>query len=267
MKIVCIDDEELVLRLTVSLCREMSFQPEVHGFSSANAALEFLTQNEADIAITDINMPDMNGLILAAKIKELNPNIAIIFLTGYSQYAVDAFRIHASGYLLKPVNRDRLEEEVRYAVSRRSSITESTKKHIEVRTFGDFDVFVNGEIVSFARSKSKELLAYLVDRQGGSVSRSAAFTVLYEDLPYDRKMQKQFDVMIRALRQTLIRYGIDDIFELKNGVMRVIPEKVDCDLYRFYEGDIDTINSYRGEYMSSYSWASFTEAFMDRIKD
>ena len=152
-------------------------------------------------------------------------------------------------------------DEVEYALSGRHTRRAS---HIQVRTFGNFDVFVDGKTVSFNRSKSKELLAYLVDRRGSSISRTEAFAILWEDSAYDRSMQKQLDVVIRSLRSTLQEYEIGEILEMKSGNMRVVPELIDCDLYRFFAGDAEAINEYRGEYMSAYSWASLTEANVDR---
>jgi two-component SAPR family response regulator len=114
MKILCVDDEDLILALTVSMCRGIPGPVEAVGFTRSAQALEWLERNEPEIALLDINMADMNGLALAAKIKTLRPDTAIIFLTGYSEYAVDAFALHASGYLLKPVSQknvvDRMEE-------------------------------------------------------------------------------------------------------------------------------------------------------------
>ncbi|MBQ5399136.1 MAG: response regulator [Ruminococcus sp.] len=260
MKIICVDDEKLVLELTMYLCRELPEKPEVIGFTKAKEALEWLESNRADIALLDINIPDMNGLVLAEKIKELRKNISIIFLTGYSEHAVDAFKLHASGYLLKPVDKKSLAKEIEYAYR---TLNNNQRKNIKIRTFGHFDVFVNGETVRFTRERSKELLAYLVDRNGSSVTRATAFSALYEDREYDRSMQKQFDVILRSMRQTLGKYGIEDILELDKGKMRVVPEKFDCDLYRFYNGDTEAINSYHGEYMNDYSWASTTEAAID----
>ena len=117
MTIICIDDEKLVLDLTVSLCRELPVNPEVKGFQRAADVLSWLRDNTADIALTDINMPDMNGLVLAAKLKKQCPDMKIIFLTGYSEYAVDAFKLHASGYIMKPVGKERLLSEIEYAMS------------------------------------------------------------------------------------------------------------------------------------------------------
>jgi len=264
MKIVCVDDEMLVLGLTVSMCRELPQKPEVTGFENAFDALAYLKYNPADIVLLDINMPDMDGITMAGRIREIDPDISIIFLTGYSDYAVDAFKLHASGYLLKPVSRERLESEVEFALAGKQAKKEAP---IVVRTFGEFEVYSNGEAVHFSRERSKELLAYLVDRQGGGVTRANAFAVLWEDEAYDRKMQKQFDVIIRSLTSTLDEYGIGDIFEMNKGTMRVVPQKFDCDLYHFIKGEARYINAYRGEYMSSYSWATLTEAYLDRVKN
>lgn len=273
MLVICVDDEKLVLQLTVTMCQELTQITDVKGFTQAKEALLWLDTHKADIALLDINMPNMDGIALAAKMKEKCPDISIIFLTAYAKYAVEAFALHVSGYLLKPINRERLSAEIDYAIKNRamrfiqSSSQNSPVKppHIMVKTFGNFDILVDGKVVAFPRSKSKELLAYLVDKQGSSITRAEAFALLWEDGMYDRSMQKQLDVIIRCLRSTLKEYGISEVLEMQRGSLRICPEQFDCDLYRFFNGDINAINSYRGEYMSSYSWASLTEAYMDRI--
>ena len=261
MRAICVDDENLILQLTVTLCREIPQFSEVTGFLSATEVLEWLKTHKVDVAILDIDMPEMDGLTLAARIKEMSPDTAIIFQTGYSQYAVDAFALHASGYLLKPVSKEKIQREVEYVLINRTS---PKKAHIEAKTFGSFDLFVDGEAVAFPRAKSKELLAYLIDRQGCSISRAEAFAALWEDAEYDRPMQKQLDVVIRSLRSTLTEYNIPEILELKSGYLRVNSDLIECDLYRFFEGNIDAVNAFRGEYMSAYPWASLTEAYMDQ---
>ena len=261
MKIICVDDEKLVLERNMKLCRELPGLEDVHGFSKTADALSWLDANPADICLLDIDMPDMNGLQLAAKIKEKRPDAAVIFVTGYSHYALEAIRLHASGYLMKPITRDQLEKEVTYALSVKHT---APVPHIMVQTFGEFDLLVDGKPVPFKRSKAKELLAYLVDLRGGSVKAVKAFSVLYEDEDYDRAMQKQFYVIISSLRKALEDAGVSGIFEMAHGYLRVAPEKFDCDLYRFLDGDADTINQYRGVYMDSYSWASMTEGMLDR---
>ena len=254
----------LLAQNTAAICRTFPDVDEAEALTSGRQALEWFEKNDADIAILDIDMPDMSGLQLAARIKTMHPDTKIIFLTGFSRFAVDAFRLRASGYLLKPVDEEELAKEIEYASS--AGANDRSKERIVIRTFGSFDVFADGRLVTFRQKKSKELFAILVDRQGGSISRPEAFALIYEDRQYDRQMQKLFDNVIRSMRDTLREFDIDDMFEMKSGQLRILPEKVSCDLYRFLDGDTDAVNRYRGEYMSSYSWAEAMEGFATNKK-
>ena len=136
------------------------------------------------------------------------------------------------------------------------------KAHIRVRTFGFSDVYLDDRLAAFELAKSKEIPACPAGEQGSGAARPELFAAVREDRPYDRRMQKQLDVYIRSLRDTLREYGISEILEMKRGILRIVPGTIVCDAYLFFFGDIPTINSYRGEYMSSYSWASMTEAIL-----
>ncbi len=259
MKIICVDDEELVLSLVVHLCKQIPQVSDVKGFTNPLEALEYLKENQADAAFLDIDMPEINGIQLAVKIKDMQPDVAIVFLTGYSDYAIEAFKIHANGYLLKPIEKEKLEVEVEHILADKGNVK---YPHVFAKTFGIFDFLIDGQPVKFARSKAKELLAYLIDKQGSGVKRAVAFAALYEDEMYDRKMQKQFDVIIRSLKTTLAENGVDDILEIESGELRVNPDLFECDLYLLLKGEAAAVNSYRGEYMSTYYWANITEAFL-----
>ncbi len=259
MKIICVDDEHLALQDVLVQCRSIPEVEQADGFSSGEQALEWLAGHQADIALLDIDMPGMDGIELAIRIREMKPETAVIFLTAYSQYAVQAFSIHASGYLMKPVDREKLAAEFAHV---RLSGNRTEKARIEARTFGGFDLFVCGQQVTFRKAKCKELLAFLIDRQGSTVTRSEAFSALWEDRIYDRPMQKQLDTVIRLLRETLREYGVEEIFSMKSGTMRIVPEKISCDAYRLFSGDPETVNSFHGTYMSAYSWASVTEGYL-----
>jgi two-component SAPR family response regulator len=264
MRVVCVDDEVLLAQNTAAMCRNNPDVDEAVVLTSGREALEWFENNDADIAILDIDMPDISGLQLAARVKTMHPDTKIIFLTGFSRFAVDAFKLRASGYLLKPVDEEELAKEIEYAAS--GGDREKNTDRVVIHTFGSFDVFADGSLVTFRQKKCKELLAVLVDRQGGSISRPEAFAMIYEDRQYDRQMQKLFDNIIRSMRDTLREYDIDDIFEMKSGQLRICPEIVSCDLYRLLEGDTEAVNRYRGEYMSSYSWAEAMEGFATNKK-
>ena len=259
MKTICVDDEPLAVEYTLRQCTRLPEIEEAKGFTDSLLALDYLRAHPVDLAILDINMPQIDGITLAARIKQISPQTAILFLTAYKEYAFDAYAVHPTGYLLKPVSQEKLASEVRYACG---GTRQSTKAHVQIKTFGTFDVYVDERPVIFKLAKAKEILAYLVDKQGSGVTRSELFAAVWEDILYDRRMQKQLDVYIRSLRETLHEYGIPEIMEMEKGVLRVKPETFICDAYLFYSGDSDTINAYRGEYMSSYSWASMTEAIL-----
>ena len=254
MRVLCVDDALPIMEDTVSMCKKLPQVTEVTGFFRPREAAQWLETHPVDLALLDIDMPEISGLMLAELVKRKNPDAAVVFLTAFPQYAVQAFKLRASGYLLKPVRLEELKDEVAYAHSRRP---EHHTGHIVVQTFGNFEIFVNGETLVFHRQKAKELLAYLVDRNGHGVNRPGIFAALWEEGLYDYSKQKYLDVIIRSLRETLREAGIEEILEIKGGFLRVRPELLDCDLYRFLRNDPEAINAYRGEYMEEYAWAIF----------
>jgi len=261
MKMICVDDESRALKYTVSQCGKLPQIEEVTGFTRASEALAWAEKHPVDVALLDIDMPDMNGIALGVKLKQLNPETAIVFLTAYKEFAFDSFEARPSGYLLKPATQEEVEREISYAVSR---LTEKHYARIYARTFGSFDLMVDGKAVVFSRSRAKEILAYLIDRQGEGVSRTDVFAALWGDRMYDYSMQKQLDVYIRSLRETLRAQNAEEIFDLNRGVLRVFPDKFECDMYQLLAGDAGAMNAYRGEYMRTYGWASETEALLSR---
>ena len=259
MKAICVDDERILVEDIAGMCLELPEIDDVKSFFRARDALSWLKEHPADLALLDINMPDMNGITLASEMKAMYPDIAVIFLTAYSEYAVDAFSVRAAGYLMKPVTKEALAADVAYALSWKQR---SISGHIVVKTFGNFDVYVDDNLVSFKLAKSKEIFAYLIDKHGSGVTRAEISSAIWEDVLYDRKMQKKLDNYLRSLKETLQEYGIIDILDMEKGIIRIRPETIICDSWLFYAGDVDAINSFRGDYMSAYSWASMTESNM-----
>ena len=264
MKAICVDDEKLALQQAVSLCREMLQLTSVEGFENGAEALAWVRSNPVDLALLDIGMPGMDGISLAHAIREISPETAILFVTAQPQYTVDAWKLHATGYVLKPLTRERLFDELNYAAEWRRMVAKDKQiPHIAVQTFGNFDLLVDGKKVNFARSKAKELFAYLVDKKGIRVSRPEVFGKLWPNEEYSRPMQKQLDVIIRSLRMTLQENGISEILQLEQGMLRIVPQFMDCDMYRLLAGDELYENEYRGEYMTPYAWANMTEGHID----
>lgn len=263
MRAICVDDNAQVLEHIVDSVKGLQLLEDVRGFTHPEDALEWMRDNDVQLILLDIDMPNMNGLELARRMRNIAAKTPIIFITAYSKFALDAFDVHPTGYLLKPFDRERLAREVAYALSD-DGVKPPTR--IVVHTFGHFDILVNGNNVIFRRSKSKELLAYLIHRHGASISRREAFGVLWNDRNYDLSMQKQMDVVIRSLRETLKQYDADSIFELKSRNLFVLPDRFECDLYRALAGDGEVLKNYFGEYMTQYSWAAQTRERLSQLQ-
>ncbi|MBR5796163.1 MAG: response regulator [Erysipelotrichaceae bacterium] len=246
---IAVDDEVLMLGALVAAIKESSDISEVHQFSSCDEALDFVKDNYVDIAFLDINMRGMGGLELAKKIRLACSDCKIVFCTGYEEYAIQAFKMHASGYLLKPVSA----EDVQLEIDNIKSIHHK-EKMLTVKCFGNFEVYANGEKLTFKRSKTKELFAFLIDRNGAGVTVAEIGVAIWED-DEDRKNQNYIHQLFRDLRQTLEVIGMEDVFERNNYLYSVNPNKIDCDYYSYLKTGKP---EFFGEYMSQYSWAEET---------
>ena len=150
MNILVNDDEPLQLEELVNILSQIRPNADIFPYTWPDDALEAARQHPIDIAFLDIQTGGMNGLQLAVELKKVKPDIHIIFVTGYSQYAVEAFSIHATGYLLKPVTEEAVNRELTFIY--RECLP---KRRIEIKTFGGFDLYVDGQPVRFGRAKSK----------------------------------------------------------------------------------------------------------------
>ena len=217
--------------------------------------LSLAAADKPDIVWLDVEMPGMNGLELAAKVKQASPDTNIVFVTGFPQYAVDAFYMHASGYVLKPATREKLVDEIDHL---RHPLRKGSEKDVRVQCFGNFEVFVKGSPMKYSRSLGKEVMAYLVDRRGAGCTISEICTVLWEDREADKNLKSQCRVVLAALKKDLAAAGAGDILVKNWNTWGVDTNCISCDYYDFLKGDSAAVNSFRGEYMAQYSWAEMT---------
>ena len=119
---------------------------------------------------------------------------------------------------------------------------------------------MGGRPLSFKRSKSKELLAYLVDRNGATCTNGEMLAVLWEDKPDTASLHSHLRNLIFDLSHTLEDAGVTGLLVRGRSTLAIDTSKVDCDYFNFLRGDRSAINSYRGEYMTQYSWAEVTRS-------
>lgn len=258
MKVMIVDDEHMAAEELYDIALSHRLVTEAVVFNNPSDALIYVARHgDIDLAFLDIEMPVMTGLELARRINSIQTRTKIAFVTGFKEYAYDAFRVNAIGYVLKPYSDESVYNEIEKANSF-SGMTNT--KEIAVKTFGYFDVFVNGKPVFFSSAKAKEFLALLVERQGGSVSTEQAIAALWPNREYDESVQSLFRKVLKSLRSALADAGISDIFIDVRNQRSVDTTKFTCDLYTFLEKPRENIDTFKGEYMEGYSFARATAA-------
>ena len=263
MKVICVDDEQPVLdnfRLTV---RGFSEIETLHLFKKGEEAIKWAEKNPVDVAFLDIEMSDINGIELARRLKKIDRNIRIVFVTAFEQYALQAFNVEAIGYLLKPYTRDEVKKELEKA----SLIRPRPKKKVEVKTIPNFVVLVDGKVLYLEREKVKELFALLIDRAEAGITAGDAIACLWPERPADEKTQTLYRVTFHRLIESLKEAEIENIIGTEGRRKFIIKEQIECDLYHILSGNTEYIKKHNGDYMSEYSWAESRNAQLIRIKD
>lgn len=254
MVAIAVDDEALMLRALVSAVSSSSDISKVVQFSDCEEALNYVKDNPVNVAFLDINMRGMGGLALAEKIIGYKPNCKIVFCTGYEEYAIPAFKLHASGYLMKPISKEDVQKEIDNIKGVRNK-----EKLLEVKCFGNFEVYAKGERVVFKRSKTKELLAFLVDRNGAGMTAKQICAVLFPYGSDDNKNVAYLRQLVLDLKSTLKAFGAEDVFRHETPYYRIDTNLIKCDYFSYLESKKP---EFLGEYMAQFSWAEETCAML-----
>ena len=254
MKAIAVDDEIYMLETLQEAVSASADIAQVTSFSSCSAALAYATENPVDVAFLDINMRGIGGLGLAEKLLALQPRCKIVFCTGYEEYAVSAFQLHVSGYLMKPITREAVQKEIDHIKG-----VKATEKLLTVQCFGNFEVFYNGEILPFRRRKAKELLAVLIDRNGAGMTAKQLCAVLFPEDTDDTKNAAYLRQLVLDLKNTLKTVRAEDVLRHDTPYYRIDTNLVRCDYLSFLEKGKP---EFHGEYMSQYSWAEETCAML-----
>jgi len=247
MIIFAVDDERLNLSLLTGILSEITKTDFVYSFTNPLEALNKAKETKPDICFLDIQMPAMTGVELAKEIIKINPKVNIIFATGFDEYRSEAMDMFASGYVLKPVSKEKLEVQLahlRYPIQK--------DYDVYAQTFGTFMLFAKGAPVHFHRSKSKEVLAYLIHKKDKVVSRKELSRIIFNDEEYSRERQKQLDVITHQLEIDLKEHEIDFILSKTAAGFFVASSKLNADLYDYLSNNSQV--KYNGEYMKQFEW-------------
>lgn len=268
-RVIIVDDEPAAIGKLEKMLKETGAVEICGTFVDPAAALDYIRDNQADIAFLDIEMPRISGIELADRMIDLQSRINIVFVTAYSEYAVEAFRCHAMDYLLKPVEKERLAITIsRFADS--PDVPDITPHTVSVRCFGSFTVSIDGTTLKFRTSKAEELFAYLIDNNGHSVHRNHIMDAFWEDYDGDRALIL-FNTTLHYLKKAFMQYGVKLNILHRRGSYSLDMSGITCDAVSFLEkiSSLKTISEdnaadfeaairmYTGNYFdqNDYDWA------------
>ena len=252
MKIIAVDDEKIALQGLLASIQKAAPDAEIYGFRYTGAAIAHMENTPCDVAFLDIEMKGMNGVEVAEKLKSINPDVNIIFATGFGAYRDAAFDLHASGYLIKPITEENVKREID---NLRRPVKET--KSLQIHTFGNFEVLYNNNPLKFKYQKTKEALAYLVDRRGAMCSKDEIIAVIFED---DSDHKAYYHRIRSDMLSTFSAIGCEALILQQKGMLGLAVKDVDCDYYDYLDGKVTLEKLYHGEYMAQYSFAEVTNA-------
>ena len=261
LRIAVLDDENHALERFETVVGGFDDIESCKLFDDAGDLLEWLGGNPADLVFLDIEMPGKSGMQLAEELHEINPSLSVVFVTAYSQYAVEAFELSVSDYLMKPVSKDRLRKTLDRILSSKA-LSERAPKQVTIQCFQRFECRIGDDVLPLNHlMKAKELLAFLASRKGAETSWDQITEALWPDTDYE-KAHNNLHITTFRLRKWLSENNITRIFEARRNSYRVAVSEFNCDLYDLEDalatGDRKRADLlYKGGFLEEegYQWA------------
>ncbi len=111
--VIMVDDRKLILNGGLPILEKVMPNATVMGFTDVAEAVQYAKENRVALAFLDIELRNTSGLDLCRTLLEINPRTNIVYLTAYSEYALDAWSTGASGFMLKPITAEGVREQLR----------------------------------------------------------------------------------------------------------------------------------------------------------
>ncbi len=259
---ILVTDNKEVSETFVAVSKNVKEVEKLKVFTCEKDTIKYIEKNHVDFVIIDMNLYDEKAIHLGKMCQIIRPHIMISYICNGDKRILDAIKLHVAGFLLTPYT----EDDIRYLADSARFLSRRYRKRIFVRTFGYFDIFVDGEPIMFKSAKAKELLALLIERRGGTVTTEQIIGTLWEDRPNDVHTQNLCSKVVKTLEKELKQHEIEDILISSRGIKRVDIEKFDCDLYAFLDGSRRAATYFIGEYMLQYSWAESRMGLLNKYK-
>lgn len=261
MKTILISGESCVIEEFLREAGDIEQLEVLRSFQEEQEAYELVSRREVDLAVIDLDMKTSDGVEIGWELKKRNPDIQLIYLTKEERSLMNLIPLHPVAVMEVPFR----EGEMRYVVESAYLLSKRKRKRIYARTFGHFDIFVDGKPIMFKSVKAKEFLAFLIDRRGGTVTTDQMINVLWEDRPNDESTQNLCCKLVKTLQRELRAVGAEEMLVVARGSRSVNVDSFQCDMYELLDGNQKVKARYMGNYLLDYSWSESQTALLDHI--
>ncbi|WP_445478406.1 response regulator [Lysinibacillus irui] len=235
IRAVLIDNEPLALYYFQNKLHAFQQIQVIQTFTSVEKFLNELPNIEFDVIFLEIKLQELSGLEVADIIKTERPQVSVIFITSYHEFALQAYEIGGLDYLLKPISHTRLEKSIariEHEFSIQQMLQQATQTVLNVQCFDQFAVYSNNSLVAFKTEKTKELFAYFILHPNIPIHRDNLIDILWPDLDYVRA-KSNLHTALSYLRKTLNTIGYDNCIVFSNKYYVFEKPNIVCDLYDF----------------------------------
>lgn len=236
-KTIIVDDEIKALDRMERLCHKIQDIELLERFSEAGRVIDYIRNHPVDLLLLDIEMPGISGIEIAEQIFEIAPQCEVIFVTAYDKYALQAFQVNAVGYLLKPIELEDLEGQIRrLRMKRQIPQKRKTEDVLSVQCIGGFQCKneTTGETLRWRTAKAEELFALLVHMNGQVITKDKVIDTLWPEMEYE-KASKNLHAISYYIRESLSQLGFSDVFLRERGAYRLNDQQIKSDVKRFMD--------------------------------
>ena len=262
MTILIVESNAQSLETLAARVKALRPESDLLCYQDSLEALAAAREREVDVAILETELSELNGLDLGQYIQELYPPVNLIFLSDGEEDAFDALSMHASGYIMKPASDFLLRHELD---DLRHPAAEKAQKRVFAQTFGNFELFVDGQPVVFKYTRTKEIVALLVNNRGAQTTNGEIIAALWEDEGDPDKKTSYLSNLRQDLQNTVTRLKLNGIIVKQRGSLGIAANRIECDLYDWLAKKKASRYQYMGDYMNQYSWAEYIHAELDEI--
>lgn len=267
MKVVIIDDEKLAIDLLEHYLVDVKGVKLVASYQDPRAFMREMELLDFEVLFLDVQMPGIQGIELVKELKKKRPEIIVVFVTAYKDYAFDAYQVSGYDYIAKPISKKRLIQSINN-IKKLLGQEEEKEDIYYIQTLNEFIISKDKEILAlkYRTRKVKELLAYLIHRYPESTNRDRLLLDVWGDYTHSRNFSELHSTVYR-LRLLGKEWFDRDIVEVVSGMYRLRLDIVrDIDEFEDILGSARVgevaleklFTIYKGEYLASdnYDWAT-----------